>query len=145
VEILDQAEHSAWQKASGKAKVVLSLQTLILFFLSYWMYEEVQNNIYLQTYLYALPFGRNLPAIAIGFIASIDTGTIALYVWLSRAKRGVIRAASSQQPAMSSVGTGFMDSHTEQHLVDMIRKKNQAENQGTAPTIVGQTRLDEDP
>ena len=42
------------------------MQTMILFFLSYWMYEEVQNNIYLQTYLSTLPLGRNLTAIAIG-------------------------------------------------------------------------------
>ena len=137
MDILEQEEHSAWQRASSQAKVVLSVQTLILFFLSYWMYEEVQNNIYLQTYLNNLPFGRNLPAIAIGLIASIDTVTIALYFWLRRAKRGVIREVSNQNPAVNSVVSGFMDGHTEQHLVDMIRKKNQVEGQGTAPTIIG--------
>jgi len=40
-----------WKSIPLSAKIIMVAQTALIAFLSFWIYEEFQRNIYLQAYL----------------------------------------------------------------------------------------------
>src|SRR5881296_408891 len=45
------AESSVWKTTSTMAKFIMFFQTLVIGFLTFWIYEEYLNNTYLQAYV----------------------------------------------------------------------------------------------
>jgi len=48
---LEEYDVSLWKSIPGFAKIIILLQTVVILFLSFWIYQEYLNNSYLQAYL----------------------------------------------------------------------------------------------
>ncbi len=95
------------------------------------MYEEFQNNLYLRAYLDTLPLGGSFSIIAIGSISLLGILILGLYSRLRKTGTEHNTALSPKAPEPGRITSGFMDHHTEEHLLELIRKKNQADNLDT--------------
>ncbi len=109
------------------------------------MYQEFQNNLYLRAYLNTLPLGGSFPIIAIGSISMLAILVLALHARLRKTGTEVDRALSPEALEPSGITSGFMDRHTEEHLIELIRKKSQADNLNTTGNTFAPGRKDEAP
>ena len=135
-------ESSAWKSIPGLAKIIILVQTAIIFFLSFWIYEEFQRNIYLQAYVNGL-LGGEFILIAGGSIAFFSSLIAVLYARLHKASKELREVLSAEAPALIGSNARFLDRRTEEHLIELIRKKNQAENLGTTENTPVQRRVDQ--
>ena len=118
------------------------VQTAIIFFLSFWIYQEYQRNVYLQAYVASL-LGGDFILLAAGSSAFFSSLVAALYLRLHRTSRELHEVLSMEAPALTGSSAGFLDRRTEEHLIELIRKKNQAENIGTTGNTPALRRVDE--
>ncbi len=107
------------------------------------MYQEFQNNLYLRAYLNTLPLGGSFPIIAIGSISTLAILILALYARLLKTGTEVERALSPEALEQGGITSGFMDRTTEEHLIELIRKKSQADNLNTTGNASALGRKDE--
>lgn len=118
------------------------LQTGVIFFLSFWIYEEYQRNVYLQAYLTNILGGSFLPIVG-GFSAFFSSLVLVLYIRLHRTRKELDEVLLAEAPGQTSKAAGFLDRRTEEHLIELIRKKNQAENLGTVGNTSVLRRVDQ--
>ncbi len=86
------------------------------------MYQEYLNNPYLQVYVNGYFQGAALTAIILLSIGIFTTVAFALYAKL-RGYRKEIASLSKEKAGTDSSATGQrLDSRTEEHLIEMIRK-----------------------
>ena len=129
---------SVWERIPGFVKILILLQTLIILFMSFWIYQEYVNNPFLQTYVNGY-FRSSLAAIILISVGSSGTLAAALYAKLRGARKELegIRSRERVGSDGSQLVKG-LDSRTEQHLIEMIRKTTPIMSSGTAgpmPTL----------
>ncbi len=100
---------------------------------------------YLRAYLNTLPLSSSFSIIAIGAIALFALLNTAFYTRLHRTRKN-----PQETPHVRALGTnqnrsGFMNRHTEERLVEIIRKKSQVENLNTTGNTSASGRRDEIP
>jgi hypothetical protein len=100
-------------------KILVFLQTLIIFSLSFWIYEEYLNNQYLQKYVNGSLKG-SLSAIILSSIGIFAIVALALFAKLRSARRE-LGGILSKNLVSETRDTGQLDPHVEQHLIEMIR------------------------
>ncbi len=108
------------------AKTVMIVQFLTILFFGFWMYQEYQYNAFFQLYVNSFLNDNEFLLIAVfGVLGFLGTG-LGMYVRthgkghsLELATDGGNLSPTSREPSISG---GKLDSHTEQHLIDMIRK-----------------------
>jgi hypothetical protein len=105
------------------------MQTVFIAFMSFWIYEEYQNNAYLQAYVNGNLNGTSFSLIVIISIIVFTTLALALYLKLRRTRKE-LEGMLSTQSAGTRAGHG-LDTRTEEHLIEMIRKTTPAMNSGT--------------
>lgn len=130
-------EGSVWKRVPGFAKILILVQTVIIVFMGFWIYEEYLNNVYLQGYVNGFFQGDALTAIILISIGSFATVAIALYARLRRTRK-LLEAIISKEtvgPYGGRLGEP-LDTWTEQHLIEMIRKT--APIQNSRPSTSGQ-------
>ena len=121
------------------------LQSVVIFFLSFWIYQEYQNNQYLQTYVNTSLQGTGLGVIALALIAGFTTVALVLYKKLQRAQKELDEVLSNETVRKPVTRTpGFLDQKTEQHLIEMIRQAgpDQPTVQGSSMPVL--KRVDEE-
>jgi hypothetical protein len=134
-------EGSLWKKIPGFAKILLLVQTVMILFMGFWIYQEYLNNPYLQAYVNGFFQGDSLTAIILISIGSFATVALALYARLRGARKKLVGIISKE--AVGSYGGRLgepLDKWTEQHLLDMIRKTAPIQNSrsstsGQMPTL----------
>ena len=130
---------SVWERIPGFVKILILLQTVIILFMSFWIYQEYLNNPFLQTYVNGYFQGGSLDAIILVSIGSFGTVAMALFAKLRGARKQLegIRATGRVGSDGGRPVHG-LDARTEQHLIEMIRKTTPIINSGTAdpkPTL----------
>ena len=136
---------SLGKKIPGFAKILILLQTAIIFFLSFWIYEEYLNNPFLQVYVNSLLQGSAFTIIGTAVTSIFLVLAVTLYLRLHRTTKELHEILLAEAPELTgSASQGFMDRRTEEHLVEMIRKRSQAENAGNSASMPVLKRVDQD-
>lgn len=113
----------SWGGIPGYAKAIMALQTLVILFLSFWVYQEYQNNQYLQTYVNTNLSGTGFAVLALATITGFSTAAVVLFKKLRQAHRDLDEVLSNETVRQAVTRSpGFLDAKTEQHLVEMIRR-----------------------
>jgi hypothetical protein len=129
----EEKDRSSWKSIPRFAKTLLLMQTVFIAFMSFWIYEEYQNNAYLQAYVNGNLNGISFSLIVIISIIAFTTVALALYLKLRRTRKELEGMLSTE-----SVGTRAghgLDTRTEEHLIEMIRKTTPAINSGTGGSM----------
>jgi putative copper export protein len=118
----------------GFAKIIMLLQTAVIVFLLIWVVEEYSNNFYFQAYVNSFLQGTAFTAIVLISIVAFTVIAIALYWKLRRTRKELEGLLSTGRVGSSGNGHGqVLDSQTEQHLIEMIRKTQPIMNSGASP------------
>ncbi len=134
---------SVWKSIPGFAKILILLQFLVILFMSFWIYEEYLNNLYLQAYLNGNLQGVSFTATVLISIGLFTIVAVALYAKLRSTRKELEGIISSEK-----VGTnrgrigGRVDAGAEQHVLEMIRKTTPIMNSGTGGPMPTLRRVD---
>lgn len=109
----------------------MSVQSLVIIFMGFWMYEEYLNNIYLQSYVNGYFQGIGLVVVILASIAVFAGIGIGIYARLRGAHGQLDLVVSKTGTTFESDKTTgksitILEPHVEQHLIDMIRKTTPA-------------------
>ncbi len=116
-------QSSAWRRIPGFAKTIMVLQSIVIFSLSFWIYQEYQNNQYLQTYVNTSLQGMELAIIALASITGFSTVALVLYRKLQRAQKELDEVLSNETVRKGVTHSpSILDQKTEQHLIEMIQR-----------------------
>src|SRR5467141_3871555 len=116
----------------GFAKTLLLVQTLIILFMSFWIYQEYQNNTYLQAYVNGnLQAGSftTLVFISIGLFTIVAIGLFLKLRSTRKELEGVLSTGTIGRDGTRRGQAG--DARAEEHLIEMIRKTTPIMNSGT--------------
>jgi hypothetical protein len=92
-------------------------------FMSFWIYEEYLNNQYLQIYVNGFLQGGFLTAVILISIGAFTIVAMALYAKLRGARKELEGMRSTEKVGPDGRRRGqSLDTRTEQHLIEMIRK-----------------------
>ena len=134
---------SVWKRIPGFVKILVFLQTLIILFMAFWIYQEYLNNPFLQRYVSGYFQGGSLAAIILVSIGSFGTVAMALFAKLRGARKQLEGIRSTQRVGSDgSRPVHGLDARTEQHLIEMIRKTTPIINSGTADPMPALRRED---
>jgi hypothetical protein len=115
----------------GFAKIIMLLQTFVILFLLFWLWEEYSNNLYFQAYVNSFVQGAAFVAIVVISIIAFTLIAIALYLKLRRTRKELEGLLSTDTVASGRSGRGqALDNRTEQHLIEMIRQTQPIMNSG---------------
>ena len=131
--ITSREEHdsSVWKSIPGFAKILLFLQTLIILSLSFWIYQEYLNNSFLQTYVNNYLQAGSFTAITLIATGSFTIMAMALYAKLRSTSKELAGILSTDTVGVSGSGRRQgLDTRSEQHLIEMIRKTTPIMNSG---------------
>jgi hypothetical protein len=99
------------------------IQSFIIAYLGFWMYENYQNDFYFQAYVNSSLQGSGFAIVALSSVGIFSAVAMGLYLKLRRTHREleqlVITEHSSQEERASNT---ILEPHVEQHLIEMIRK-----------------------
>ncbi len=115
-------EGSESQGLPGSAKLVMVLQTIIIVFLTFWVYQEYLNNLYLQDYLNGYVQTNGLTIAVLGSVGVFVTVSVGLYARLRHTRRQLDKAVTAEEAQGRSITGGLLEPHVEQHLIEMMRK-----------------------
>jgi hypothetical protein len=100
--------------------------------MSLWIYEEYLNNQYLQIYVNGLLQRGFLTAVILISIGTFTIVATALYAKLRSARRELEGMLSTEKAGPDGRRPGqALDTRTEQHLIEMIRKTTPIMNSGS--------------
>lgn len=126
------------ERVPGYAKVLILIETLLVLFLGGWFYEDYTYNTYFQMWLNNYLQTNQL------LILGASTGVLTLFIAIgvfmkSRGSKTPTTYTSETMPEDSvpsptSPPTGGLDHHTEQHLIDMIRRNTNPSQQAPPPS-----------
>ena len=122
---------SIWKSIPGFAKVLILVQFLVILFMSFWIYQEYLNNVYLQTYV-----NGNLQVVSFTGIVLIAIGlftivAVAMYTKLRSTRKELEGIVSTETAGPDGSRRGQpVDTRVEQHLIEMIRKTAPDMNSG---------------
>src|SRR5205807_9170657 len=78
---------SIWNSIPGFAKILILLQFLVILFMSFWIYQEYVNNVYLQSYVNFNLQGASFTAIVLISIGLFTIVAVALYAKLQSTRK----------------------------------------------------------
>ena len=122
---------SIWNSIPGFAKILLLLQFLVILFMSFWIYQEFMNNVYLQSYVNFNLQGASFTAIVLISIGLFTIIAVALYAKLRGTRKELeeIISADTLEPDESGRGQPG-DSGAEQRLFEVVRRTTPIRNSG---------------
>src|SRR5436853_7482379 len=117
-------------------KVLLLLQSFIIAYLGFWMYENYQNDFYFQTYVNASLQGSGFAIVALSSVGIFSAVAMGLYMKLRRTHKELEHLISTEHSAPEEQGSStILEPHVEQHLINMIRKATPTETTGASSTM----------
>lgn len=127
------------------AKLIMAFQTFVILFLSFWIYQEYQNNQYLQSYVNTSLQGTGFIALALTTIAGFSLVAAVLFSKLSRAHRELDEILSDETVRQAVTRpSGFLDQKAEQHLVELIRRSDPSKTQADSMPVLKSADPDEE-
>jgi hypothetical protein len=133
---------SVWKSIPGFAKIVMLLQTLVISFLSFWIYQEYLNNAYFQAYVNG-SLQASLTGIILVSIGSFTIVGLVLFGKLRSARRELGGIRSKKRFGSDGRESGhLLDTRVEQHLIEMIRKTQPIITSGTSDRMPTLRRID---
>jgi len=119
------------------ARTIMVFQSLVILFFGFWMYQEYQYNVNFQLYVNGFFSDNEL------FLVTVLAAIVFLLTGLGmygrshgRGKSLEVTTLSGTAPPQPSMRGGKLDSGTEQHLIDMIRKTVPVSTSVSTPTVV---------
>ncbi len=104
-------------------KVLLLLQSFVIAYLGFWMYENYQNDFYFQAYVNASLQGSGFTIVALSSVGIFSAVAMGLYLKLRRTHRELEHLILTEHSAPEERGSStILEPHVEQHLIDIIRK-----------------------
>lgn len=129
----------------GHAKAIIVFQTFVILFLSFWIYQEFQNNQYLQSYVNTSLQGTGFIALALTTITGFSVVAAVLFSKLRRAHRELEEVLSDETVRQAVTRpSGFLDQRTEQHLLELIRRSDPSRNQTDSMSVLRRIDPDEE-
>jgi hypothetical protein len=119
-------------------KILLAVQSLVIGYLGFWVYENYQNDFYFQSYVNNSLQGSGFTIVAlssVGIFSAIATG---LYLKLRRTHKELEQLILTEHPAGAADEPGsktLLEPHVEQHLIEMIRKATPGEATGASSSV----------
>jgi uncharacterized membrane protein YcjF (UPF0283 family) len=143
--LAESGQASVWSRIPGLVRTIMVLQSIVIFSLSFWIYQEYQNNQYLQMYVNTSLQGTELAIIALASITGFSTVALILYKKLQRAQKELDEVLSNDTARKAVTRSpSILDQKTEQHLIDMIRAGLPPPAVQAGPTPVLRRAEDED-
>ena len=129
----------------GYAKAIMASQTFVILFLSFWIYQEFQNNQYLQSYVNTSLQGTGFIALALATITGFSVVAAVMFGKLRRANRELEKVLSDETVRQTVTRpSGFLDQRTEQHLVELIRRSDPSTTQTDTLPVLRRVDPDEE-
>src|SRR6266436_7197699 len=112
-------------------KILVLLQTFVIAYLGFWMYENYQNDFYFQTYVNSSLQGSGFTIVALSSVGIFSAVAMGLYMKLRRTHRELEHLILTEHAPPEEQGAStILQPHVEQHLIEMIRKSTPAETTG---------------
>ncbi|HKI76553.1 MAG: hypothetical protein E6K61_11590 [Nitrospirae bacterium] len=117
-------------------KVLLLLQSFVIAYLGFWMYENYQNDFYFQAYVNASLQGSGFAIVALSSVGIFSAVAMGLYLKLRRTHMELEHLIMTEHSAPDAQGSNtILEPHVEQHLIAMIRKSTPAETSGASSSM----------
>jgi hypothetical protein len=117
-------------------KIFLIVQSFVIAYLGFWMYENYQNDYYFQTYVNASLQGSGFTIIALSIVGIFSAVAMGLYLKLRRTHKELEDLILTEHPAPEAQGSKtILEPHVEQHLIEMIRKSTPADTSDAASSM----------
>jgi len=117
-------------------KVLLLLQSFVIAYLGFWMYENYQNDFYFQAYVNASLQGSGFAIVALSSVGIFSAVAMGLYLKLRRTHRELEHLILTEHSTPQEEGSKtFLEPHVEQHLINMIRKSTPTETTSASPSM----------
>src|SRR2546425_7903636 len=88
---------SVWKSIPRFAKIIMLLQTLLILFLSFWLYEEYLNNSYFQAYVNGVLQGSIFTAVVLISIVVFTIVAIVLFLKLRSTRKELEEILSKEK------------------------------------------------
>lgn len=109
-------------------KVLLIVQSFIISYLGFWMYENYQNDFYFQAYVNSSFQGSGFTIVALSSVGIFTAVAMGLYMKLRRTHKELEHLILTEHSAPEEQGSKtILEPHVEQHLIEMIRKSTPSE------------------
>lgn len=127
-------------------KILLLVQSFIIAYLGFWMYENYQNDFYFQAYVNSSIQGSGFTVVALSSVGVFSAVAMGLYLKLRRTHRELEHLILTEHAAPEELGSKtILEPHVEQHLIEMIRKTTPSDTTGASSSIPTLRREDTQP
>ncbi len=117
-------------------KILLIVQSFVITYLGFWMYENYQNDFYFQSYVNASFQGSGFTIVALSSVGIFSAVAMGLYMKLRRTHRELEHLILTEHSAPEEQGSKtILEPHVEQHLIEMIRKSTPSEASGVSSSM----------
>src|SRR5438477_8579069 len=100
------------------------------------MYENYQNEFYLQSYVNASLQGSGFAIVALASVGIFSAVAMGLYLKLRRTHQELEHLISTEHSDPEEQGSNtILEPHVEQHLINMIRKATPGDTSGASSSI----------
>ncbi len=104
------------------------LQSFVIAYLGFWMYENYQNDFYFQAYVNSSLQGSGFAIVALSSVGIFSAIAMGLYLKLRRTHKELEHLIMTEHSTPEDQGSKtILEPHVEQHLIEMIRKSTPAE------------------
>ena len=104
-------------------KILVVLQSFVIAYLGFWMFENYQNDFYFQAYVNASLQGSGFAIVALSSVGIFSAVAMGLYLKLRRTHKELEHLISTEHSVPEEQGSStILEPHVEQHLINMIRK-----------------------
>jgi len=109
-------------------KILVVLQSFVIAYLGFWMYQNYQNDFYFQAYVNASLQGSGFAIVALSSVGIFSAVAMGLYLKLRRTHKELEHLISTEHSVPEEQGSStILEPHVEQHLINMIRKSTSTE------------------
>jgi hypothetical protein len=118
-------------------KILIVLQSFVIAYLGFWMYENYQNDFYFQAYVNSSLQGSGFTIVALSAVGIFSAVAMGLYMKLRRTHRELEHLILTEHSAPEEQSSkNILEPHVEQHLIEMIRKSTPSEASGSSSVPV---------
>jgi hypothetical protein len=117
-------------------KILILVQSFVIAYLGFWMYENYQNDFYFQAYVNSSLQGSGFTVVALSSVGIFSAVAMGLYLKLRRTHRELEHLILTEHSAPEEQGSKtILEPHVEQHLIEMIRKSTPSDTTGASSSI----------
>src|SRR5207247_11329982 len=107
----------------GYAKLLIFVQTIVIFYFIFWSLEEYSNNYYFQAYVNSSLQGSGFALLAASSVGIFSAVAAGLFLKLRQTRKELAHIAVAEGPDLESdEPDSVLAPHVEQHLINMIIK-----------------------